>query len=73
VPRLGLALRRTAAGRATLGRLARQDPDPHVRAFAVHELGLAADAARRADLVAALDDPTPTVRDNARWALARLP
>lgn len=72
LPRAGLALRRTPEGRAALALLARDDPDARVRAFAVRELGQARDPALRDLFTSALSDPSPVVRENARWALEQL-
>lgn len=58
-------------GREDLLRLAR-DPHPRVRAYALRVLGRARDEGLRAVFEEALADPSPHVRENARWGLAEL-
>lgn len=72
VQRGALALRATAEGRAQLVVLAR-DEHPRVRAYALRALGEVRDPDLAPVFSAALADPHPPARDNARWALGRLP
>jgi len=66
-----LALRRAPDGRAQLLALA-GDAHPRVRAYALRELGRRRDVALEPVFRARLDDPSPPVRENARWALSEL-
>jgi hypothetical protein len=65
------ALRRAPDGREQLERLAR-DPHERVRAFALRALGEVREPTLRDVFLAAREDPSPHVRDNAQWALAQL-
>lgn len=68
---LTAALRRAPDGREQLERLAR-DPHDRVRAFALRALGEVREPALRDVFLAAREDPSSHVRDNALWALAQL-
>lgn len=65
------ALRRAPDGREQLERLA-GDPHERVRAFALRALGEVREPALRDVFLAAREDPSPHVRDNALWALSQL-
>lgn len=68
---LTAALRRAADGDEQLRRLA-ADPHERVRAFALRALGDRREPALRDVFLAAREDPSPHVRDNALWALSQL-
>ena len=71
VQSLALALRRAPDGRDLLLRLA-GDAQPRVRAYALRELGRRRDPGLRDVFLAAQEDASAPVRENATWALDQL-